>query len=517
MTDNHFRKPRPANGESAHGRPDRKPGSTGGSEHRPQARTSDRASEHRPQARTPDRTNERRPQARPPDRTNSVHRTSPRDIALYALEDVMVGSAYTSQALDRHLKGCLLSEEDRRLCAAIFYTCIENRLRFDYILDGLMEKRPERMIWDILHIALAQMLCMDRIPDHAVVNEAVEQTRRMRRKEFAPLVNAVLRALIRKRDEGTELLPDRNADPEKYLSVRYSFSPFTVSALIAAYGIEEAEKMMAYSPARHTTVRFNTMKYDEASFERYLDGCGIEWRKGKIKGTYHLRGMVSIAEDEGFISGKYSVQGESSLLAAMAVKPACGMQILDTCAAPGGKTCYIAEAMQGTGRIYAWDLYPVRADLLRAAQRRLRLDNIRVSARDARVFLPDFEGLLDAVLIDAPCSGLGVISDKPDIRYKLTEKDLSDIISLQRGILDTCSSYVRRGGRLVYSTCTVLPEENCRQIEAFLAAHPEFVPDDDASFLPEEYRPLFKNGQVQFLPQRDGIDGFFIACLRRKG
>ena len=204
------------------------------------------------------------------------------------------------------------------------------------------------------------------------------------------------------------------------------------------------------------------------------------------------------------------------MLAAYAVNAKPGMQILDACAAPGGKTCLMAETMKGAGRVYAWDLHEHRAELIRAAAKRLELDNIRAQARDASKRNENLDLSMDAVLIDAPCSGLGVMGDKPDIKYRLTNETIEALIPIQKQILETCSAYVKPGGLLVYSTCTIIPEENAGQIASFLAAHPEFEADNDASWLPEALRDGCQNGMIQLLPCRDGVEGFFIARLRRK-
>ena len=204
------------------------------------------------------------------------------------------------------------------------------------------------------------------------------------------------------------------------------------------------------------------------------------------------------------------------MLAARAVEVRPGMQVLDACAAPGGTSCLMAEAMQGSGRVYAWDLHDHRVELIRAAAKRLGLDNIRPQVRDASKPSENLVGTMDAVLVDAPCSGLGVMGDKPDIKYRLTDESIDALVPIQRSILDTCASYVRPGGLLVYSTCTILPEENGDQVADFLARHPEFEADADDAWLPEALRQRWSEGQIQILPSRDGMDGFFSARLRRK-
>lgn len=445
------------------------------------------------------------------------HPETARDAALLALDDVIRHDAYASQALDRALSAVRLSPEDRRLAASIFYFAVENRLRIEWTLGKLMETRPEPVVSDVLHIAAAQLLFMDRIPDHAAVDEAVKQVRAAGRGGLDKLVNGVLRSLIRARDAGEPALPDRAESAEEFLSVRYSLALPAVRRLVAAYGVERTEALLAHSPeTREITVRPNHARIGRADFEALLDEAHLSWRRGGVDDAYILSDAAGLADLPAYRAGLFSIQSEGSMLAALAVGARPGMRILDACAAPGGKTCLMAERMGASGRVFAWDVHAHRVELIRAAARRLGLDNVRPSVRDARRTDPDMALSMDAVLVDAPCSGLGVMWNKPDIRFRATEESLSQVIPLQREILDACAEMVRPGGLLVYSTCTILPEENEAQARAFLERHPEFEPDGDAGWLPEALRGHFADGRIQLMPDRDGIEGFFIARMRRR-
>ena len=445
------------------------------------------------------------------------HPETARDAALLALDDVIRHDAYASQALDRALSAVRLSPEDRRLAASIFYFAVENRLRIEWTLGKLMETRPEPVVSDVLHIAAAQLLFMDRIPDHAAVDEAVKQVRAAGRGGLDKLVNGVLRSLIRARDAGEPALPDREESAEEFLSVRYSLALPAVRRLVAAYGVERTEALLAHSPeTREITVRPNHARIGRADFEALLDEAHLSWRRGGVDDAYILSDAAGLADLPAYRAGLFSIQSEGSMLAALAVGARPGMRILDACAAPGGKTCLMAERMGASGRVFAWDVHAHRVELIRAAARRLGLDNVRPSVRDARRTDPDMALSMDAVLVDAPCSGLGVMWDKPDIRFWATEESLSQVIPLQREILDACAEMVRPGGLLVYSTCTILPEENEAQARAFLERHPEFEPDGGAEWLPEALRGHLADGRIQLMPDRDGIEGFFIARMRRR-
>ena len=499
-----------------------------GGEFRTQERRPNQGGEFRTQERRPNqgggfRTQERRPNqggfrpGREDGRGKALQGSRvARSIALNALRDVVGNGAYASEALDRALRGMVLSDEDRRLAAGIYFTALENHLRIDWTLDRIMEKRPDPLVWQILHIAAAQLLFMDRIPDYAAVDEAVSQTRLAKRGEMTGLVNGVLRSLIRARDAGEIRLPDPGEEPAKYLSVKYSLSDAAASRLLDAYGMENCERFLGAERRRGVSLRANASRTTDEALRALLDERGIEWEEGVVPGAVVLRGAGDLSRLPEWRSGLVSIQGQSSMLAALAVGAKPGMQILDACAAPGGKTCLMAEAMQGAGRVYAWDVHEHRVELIRAAARRLRLDNVRPAVHDARKPKEDMEYAMDAVLSDVPCSGLGVMDDKPDVKFRLSEEELASLAPLQRDILDGASRHVRVGGRLVYSTCSILPCENREVVEAFLQSHPAFERDLSDEWLPEALRPKFHDGMLELMPGEDGLEGFFIACMRRR-
>jgi len=289
--------------------------------------------------------------------------------------------------------------------------------------------------------------------------------------------------------------------------------------LMEAYGNETAEQIVSYRPReKGVTIRRTPEKSTPESFEAHLTERGLTWEKGILPDTYRVEGLGDVGIEKDYLKGLYSAQGESSIMAAMAVSPKRGANVLDACAAPGGKTACLASMLQGTGRVYAWDVHEHRVELIRGLIRRLELDNVRPAVRDASVVREDLVGTLDAVLLDAPCSGLGVMLSKPDVKYRQMEEGIASLVKTQEKILDACCQYVRPGGTLVYSTCTILPEENEKQVEAFLQRHPEFEGDGRGlqKLLPEEFAQHTQGCCLQLLAHRDGTDGFFIARLRRK-
>ena len=440
-----------------------------------------------------------------------------RRVALNALCDVTMTDAYAGIALNKRLREVELSPEDKRLATNIFYTALENRMRLDHLLNQLVAHMPEQIVREVLHVAAAQILYMDRIPDHAAVDEAVNTIKKLGREHYAALVNGALRNLIRERDAGELKDPVRTENAARYLSIMHSVPETLVARLIAAYGEEEAEKIVSFKPEEHwENVRPNLMEMDDAAFERFMTEKGWTWEKGTAAHSYRLLKAGDLAADEDYKKGLFSIQGESSMLAAQAVCAKAGMNIIDACAAPGGKSALMCETMQGTGRVYAYELHEHRVELLKAMATRLRLYNLRPAQADATVFRTENADRMNAVLVDAPCSGLGVMGDKPDLKYRMRDEKVESLTETQKQLLDTCSKYVQPGGLLVYSTCTLLPEENENQVRAFLETHPDFSLDEDVSWLPEALRSEAKDGMIQLLPHRHpGMDGFFIARMRR--
>ena len=405
-----------------------------------------------------------------------------RTVALKALQDVVRGDAYAAQALDKQLQAAKLSPEDRRLAASLFYFAVENRLYIETMLGRFLDAKPEPVVNDILHIAAAQLLFMDRVPDHAAVDEAVKQVR------FA----------------GRDGLTKR------------SVAPVIAERLIDAYGLERAERLVTARPERGQAVRFNRMITDAAAFAAWLDAHEYTWHPGLVEDAFIVENGGNLADTDGYRQGLFSIQGQSAMLAAQAVEAKPGMHILDACAAPGGKTALMAERMGGAGRVYAWDVHEHRVTLIRAAARRLGLDNVRATVYDAREPMESIRMTMDAVLVDAPCSGLGVLNEKPDIKYRATAESLDALPALQLQILESAAQAVKPGGRLVYATCTVLPQENGDVVNAFLKAHPEFAPDTRANWLPEALHDGLSDGMLTLSPEREDFEGFFIARMTRR-
>lgn len=438
-----------------------------------------------------------------------------RRLALNVLTDVREKGAYASLALGERLRAAHLSPEDRRLATGLVYGTLENQLQIDYALDRLMDHPTREPVQrDILRMGAYQILFLDRVPDSAAVDEAVKLTRAMGMEAACGFINAVLRNLSRGKDEIA--WPDREADPVAYLSVMGSMPRWLVDKLVAAYGPEEAGRVILYREEEHPVcVRPNLTRLSDDEFEKLLEEKGWRAERGLAPHAWLIYGAGDLTADADYRAGRFSIQGQSSMLAAEALEARPGMKVLDACAAPGGKSAYLCEQMQLTGRVYAWELHEKRAQLLEGVRRRLGLDNLRISVRDALDFRPDLEGTLDGVLLDAPCAGLGVLSQKPDIKLRLKEEDIPAIVDTQGRLIDTVCRYVRPGGALVYSTCSLLPEENADRVRTFLQAHPNFTLEPLPTSFPEELRARQTPCGLQLLGCRDGVEGFFIARMRR--
>ena len=437
-----------------------------------------------------------------------------RRAALLVLHRVLQDGAYASLSLDEIFANMRLSQQDKRLTAVIVYKTIEDLIKLDYALDQFLKDAQALniRIRNILRLSACQILLMDRIPDFAAVNEAVELTRACGFEDMTGLVNGVLRSLIRQKDALAWPAPE---DPN-YLSVTHSIPQWLLDIFLASYPEDTALQIIAYRNLDHATVvRRNRILLRQEEFDALLRRKVWDISPGVLEGVYRVKGASDIGRDLDFQGGKFSIQSEGSMAAVLALAPTPGMTVLDCCAAPGGKACLIAEMMQNTGRVYAWDIHEHRVNLIYAQAERLRLYNIRPAVRDAVIYQERFEGTMDAVLLDAPCSGTGVMDNKPDIKYRLTREGLDELVALQGDLLDTVSRYLKPGGVLVYATCSLLPAENEAQIASFLGRHTDFAMDELPAGFPDVFRPCQRTHGLQLLPHRDGVDGFFIARMRK--
>ncbi|MBR5742529.1 MAG: 16S rRNA (cytosine(967)-C(5))-methyltransferase RsmB [Clostridia bacterium] len=404
-----------------------------------------------------------------------------------------------------------LSPRDKALGAYLFYGTVENLILIDWLISGVSKYKLKKIhprVLAVLRVACFQILFAEKLPLHAVVNEAVNEVRAFL-PQASGFSNAVLRALSRYREEEPEIAGE---DAAKRLSIRYSHPEELTRLFLELFGERDAEAYLRYdNSAPPTEIRLNRLKADEESLERALAGEGVGFEKSDLPGMYTLSGQSEIASLSSFRSGLFTVQSKASALSVLLGAPRAGERVIDLCAAPGGKSFFAAELMGNEGTVVSRDLYPGRTALIREGAERLGITSIRAEVRDAAEEDAENREKADLVIADVPCSGLGVIARKPDVRYKSMEK-ISSLPVLQLAILERAGELVRPGGRIVYSTCTVNPEENEKVVDRFLSGKPGFEREDGP--LPAPYAT--RNGERTLLPFRDGTDGFYYCRIARK-
>lgn len=417
---------------------------------------------------------------------------------------------------DGHLKHAIrergLDRRDAALATRLCYGVLQNKLLLDWRLGRVcsmkLDKLDIRILCD-LRVAAYQLLFLDKIPASAAVNEAVELAKRQSRNpRAAGLVNGVLRALLR--EEPPEI---QGRDGIETLSIRYSHPRWLVEEFVGRLGLEGAEALLkAGNEQPPTTVQVNTLKTTAEKLACELRENGAEVQSHPwLPDCLLITGTGDLERLDAFRRGEFYVQDAASKLAVLAADPRPGSRVLDCCAAPGGKSFAAAIAMENRGELISCDIHPHKIKLLEAGRDRLRLDMMKPTLQNAAQTREEWLGAFDTVLTDVPCSGLGIIRKKPDIRYKDPEP-LKGLPKVQRSMLDNCARYVRPGGELVYSTCTLLPRENDGVVDGFLADHPDFrLESFDLPHLGAQ------PGRITFWPHIHNTDGFFAARLRRKG
>ena len=425
-----------------------------------------------------------------------------RKTAYEVLLDMETNQSYSNLALNNFIEKN--KPENPAFVRELVYGVLENRILLDYYLAQLVAsglKKVKKQDLTILRMGVYQILAMDSVPDYAAINESVVLARKFCRGRDK-FINGVLRNFQRRQAELEASLPDRSFDPAKYLSVRYSAASWLVDLWLAAYGLDKTEGLLAASNGRPLLcLRTNLLKGTREELMQRLVEAGYQVEAGTLSGRSILvtgKG-TGILEHDLFREGWFSVQDEASTLTADTVNPKPGNLVVDVCAAPGGKTMAMAELMGTEGEIYAFDIYEHKLKLIQDQAARLGTGIVKTRCQDGRIALKELEGQADCVLADVPCSGLGVIRRKPEIKTKdHAEMDFAELVQRQKEILESASTYVKPGGTLVYSTCTVNPAENEEQVRMFCEAHPEFKLES----------------MKQLMPDRE-TDGFFISKMSR--
>ncbi|MDP4163842.1 MAG: 16S rRNA (cytosine(967)-C(5))-methyltransferase RsmB [Bacillota bacterium] len=440
-----------------------------------------------------------------------------RETAMDLLEAIEKNQSYSNLLLHQAILKNEIPSKDVGLLTELIYGTLQRKMTLDFYLNPFVKKssKTESWVMNLLRLTLYQMVYLDKIPDRAAIYEAVEIAKKRGHKGISGMVNGVMRSIQR---EGLPSL-DEIMDSTERLSIETSHPKWLVSRWIEQFGFDATKEMCEINlTAPLQTARVNLTKTTREECLKVLEEEGFQAEASPFirEGIRALKGNLALSS--AYRQGLFSIQDESSMLVAYALGASENETILDACAAPGGKSTHVAEQMGATGKVISLDLHEHKVKLINDNAQRLELQNIQTIAMDSRRVGERFEKeSFDRVLLDAPCSGLGVMRRKPDIKYTKTEKDLAQLSTIQHNLLDAVAPLVKKGGILVYSTCTVDNEENQYVTASFLKEHPEFEGDADLSErMPEAIRQMITGYETQIFPQTIGSDGFYIACLRKK-
>ena len=431
-----------------------------------------------------------------------------RDVALSVLMDVECHSTFSNQAIGTALKKNQFSDKgERAFLTRLCEGTIEYRIRLDYVINQFSKtkiKKCKPLIACLLRMGCYQILFMDSVPDSAACNECVKLAKKHGFAGLAGFVNGVLRAIARGKDNIT--YPSIDEEPVLARSILYSTPDWLVEKLLLDYGDKTDAILAASFVERMTSIRLNPacMQMDEESVDSFLgklEDKGIRVKKGCYDSdAYLIAGYDFVHKIPGYRQGYFTVQDESSMAAVRAAGICPGDFVMDVCAAPGGKTTAASYYAGESGRVLSMDIAEEKLELISENVTRLRQENVSIRCHDASVFEEQYERAADVVIADVLCSGLGILGRKNDIKYRVTKQQIEDLIQIQKQILSVVCRYVKPGGTLLYSTCTINPDENDKQISHFLESHPEFTLKE----------------QRQFLQGVDTCDGFYYAVLKRQ-
>ncbi|MCI1999089.1 MAG: 16S rRNA (cytosine(967)-C(5))-methyltransferase RsmB [Clostridia bacterium] len=442
---------------------------------------------------------------------------NPREIVSQVLMDIEKDGKFSNIALKKALKANgAMPSKDRAFVTEVVNGTLRNIIYIDYCVNSFSSVKTENMkpwVLAVLRSAVYQIIFMS-VPKSAATDEAVKLIKRKNLGGLSGFVNAVLRKISTNWDKVE--LPDEDKNTAEYISIKYSHPLWIVKMWINAYGSDFTKKLcMADTLPEPVNICTNTLKCKSDELEGILKKDGMNVQRGHfLKNTLIISKTGDISKNKAFVDGYFNVQDESSSFAVDILAPKSGENILDVCAAPGGKSVLAAEIMENNGKIVARDIFNHRLALIDDTAERLGIDIIKTENKDAMVFDKNDEFKFDRVLVDVPCSGLGLMRKKADIRLKKNGNDIDTLLPLQKKILETSSRYVKKGGIMVFSTCTICKKENIGNLKWIL----ENLPFEECELsLPKGIETVdgYKCA-VQLFPNIHGTDGFFIAKLRRK-
>lgn len=439
----------------------------------------------------------------------TMWRGNVRDAALSILLEVSRNQAYSNLLLTRTMESHGIKAQDKALLTNLTYGTLQHQITLDYYLEPFVKGKLDDWVRALLRLSLYQIVYLTKIPPHAAVHEAVEIAKLRGHKGTTGLVNGVLRSVLR---QGVRSI-EEETDEIKRISLETSHPEWLIRRWVDQYGFQDTSDMAHANNVPPTnTARVNTVQTTIEKALHQLKSEGAKVEKGKIVPEAIYCHSGNVANTYTYTKGWLTVQDESSMLPVYALDIQPGMKVLDMCAAPGGKTTQIAEHLADVGEVHAHDLHEHKLELIEQNAERLGLKSIWTSSGDSRELGDTYEpNTFDRILVDAPCSGFGVIRRKPEIKYNKTEADIESLTKIQSELLEMAWTLLKPGGKVVYSTCTIEKTENDGVVLQFLERHPEAQ-----KFVPEFFKEAglaTPNGMLQVLPQHFGSDGFFAATL----
>lgn len=436
-----------------------------------------------------------------------------RDLAYKVLFDIEKNQNYSNMAINKYFKDCDLDNRDRGFATEIIYGVVENKIYLDYIIDKLSTIKTNKQnlkVKILLRMGIYQILFLDSVSDYAAVNETVNLTKKLDNRSSG-FVNAILRNVIRQKETIGEV---KIKDPVDNLSTKYSYEKWIIRSWISNFGEEFTKELLEENSKKPSLyLRVNTLKATRDKLMQLLQNQGVNCQKVSfLEEAIKVNNLKNIENNELYKNGLFTVQDISSMLVGKIINPQKDTKVLDVCSAPGGKTTHIATLMQNTGEVVSRDVFEHKTKLIKNSVRRLGLQNIKVELFDALNLDKESIDKFDYVLADVPCSGLGIIKRKPEIKYKQKE-GIKNLPKLQKQILQNAAKYVKIGGTLIYSTCTIQDNENIQVIESFLQSNKRFkfekIENINIDLENED------KGYLKIYPNIHEMDGFFIAKLKR--
>ena len=436
-----------------------------------------------------------------------------RELAFKTLYDIERNKNYSNISINKNFKNVNISDQEKGLATELIYGIIENKYYLNYIIDKLSKIKSKKMSTYVkisLWLGIYQILFLDSIKDHAAVNESVNLIKKYDKKSSG-FVNAILRNVLRQKDSIMEI---KDKDINDELSIKYSYNPWIVEKWIKDFGQDFTEDLLdANAEKPNLYIRTNTLKISRDELIGKLAKEGIKCTKvNGIDEAIMVQNLKNIEGNELFKLGYFTIQDISSMLVGKIANPEKDSKVLDICSAPGGKTTHVATIMENTGQVIARDVFDHKLKLIKSTVNRLGLTNVSIENRDALKLDDNSIDKFDYVLADVPCSGLGIIKRKPEIKFK-EKSELSGLPDIQSKILNNASKYVKENGTLIYSTCTIHDEENIDVVEQFLKENKNFelVPIENINIDLDNQ----EKGYIKIYPNIHGMDGFFIAKLKR--